>query len=42
MVFDCLKNCEKYYADTVGKNTKAIKEYIADQYAWRSPLKILT
>ena len=23
--------CKGYYVDTVGKNTKAIKEYIADQ-----------
>ena len=23
--------CKGYYADTVGKNTKAIKEYIAEQ-----------
>lgn len=23
--------CEGYYVDTVDKNTKAIKEYIADQ-----------
>ena len=25
--------CKGYYVDTVGKNTKAIKEYIADQIA---------
>ena len=23
--------CKGYYVDTIGKNTKAIKEYIADQ-----------
>ena len=23
--------CKEYYVDTVGKNTKAIKQYIADQ-----------
>ena len=25
------KNVKTYYVDTVGKNTKAIKEYIANQ-----------
>ena len=27
----CPVGCKEYYVDTVGKNTKAIKEYIADQ-----------
>ncbi len=29
--------CKGYYVDTVGKNTKAIKEYISDQLSLFEP-----